>query len=601
MANTTLDLVSLDFATQKQSLIASLQAQDRFKDYDFNGSDLSVLIDLLSFNTFKNGFYLNMALSEGFIDSAQLRNNVLSHAKELNYLPRSARSAKATVQVSFSAIGTHQPYVVPKGSSFTAQIKNKSFIFSIPETLTVASANTSFAFTTDIYEGAYVKESFIFDTSSSFPRAFKLSNVNADTDSIVVNVFEDSTVTGTIYQRAISLLDLNDLSQVYFVQTDAVDGNYEILFGDGIVGYQPKNGALITIDYRVSSGTDPNGAGKFTINFDPTTPFGELTSNMTITTLAPAMGGDTIEDIETTRFYAPRWFQTQERAVTPTDYEVLLKAQFPEIHSLNAYGGEQLTPPQFGKVVIALSIANVQGIPASKQQQYYNFIKSRCTLTIQPIFITPQFSYIQISSVVRYNVNVTNETINRIQTIVMGAIQAFNDQFLNDFNVTFRLSKFQAWIDDCDPSIVSNLTNISVYQKIYPLPMIIQSIVLQFAMPLVNDLPPLPLTHPLNAEKCMTSSTFSYKGETAILECDNVGNINIVKPKSNQYSFVQSAGTINYDTGVVSITNLQIDSYDGDALYIYVRPRQNDVSCSLNTILVIEPQKIALSIEQIRQ
>ena len=598
MANTSLELTSLDFPTQKASLIASLRNQAIFKDYDFESSDLNILIDLLTVNTFKNAFYLNMALSEGFIDSAQLRNSVLSHAKELNYLPRSVRSAKANIRVEFTADGSHAPYIIDKGQSFTAQVKNKSFIFTIPETLIVASANNSFSFDTAIYEGPYVKESFVFDTNSQ--THFKLSNPNIDTDSIVINVFEDSNLLGVIFSRAISLLGLTGKSKVYFIQTSAVDGNYEIIFGDNIAGYQPKNGSLIVVDYRVASGSIANGSGKFTINFDPTTPFVELTGNIKITTLNPAIGGDEVESLETTRFYAPRWFQTQERAIVPSDYEVLLKTEFPEIANLNVYGGEQLLPPQFGKVVVSLNIANVQGLPQSKQKQYYDFLKSRCPLSIFPIFVPPQYTYIKVASVVRYNVNVTNETINRIKTIVVDAITNFNTEFLNDFNITFRLSKLIAAIDDSDPAIVSNLTYITIYKKTNPQPNMSQNIVLMFGVPLLNNLSPLAPTHPRGFEKVLYSSNFNFKGQNSILEDDGMGMVRIVQTTNNLHNAVLNVGTIDYNTGVVQLNNLTIDSYEGADLCIYVRPRDNDVACVLNTIMAIESSKIDVSVEQLR-
>ena len=600
-ANSSLELINLDFDSQKTSLITFLRAQERFKDYDFDGSNINVLIDLLTYNTFKNAFYTNMALCEGFLDSAQLRPSILSHAKELNYFPRSARSAKATVRVEFTATGDHGPYIVQKGQSFTCQVKNKSFIFSIPENILLASANTSFSFETDVYEGPYVKESFIFDTTSGQPLRYKLTNQNIDTDSIVVNVFEDGNVVGNIYKRTLSLLDLNNFSKVYFIQTSAVDGNYEIMFGDNIVGYQPKNGSLVVVDYRVTDGSAANGGGRFAINFDPTSPFSELTSDMEVTTLAAAMGGDEIESAETTRFYAPRWFQTQERAIVATDYVVLMKTEFPEIHAINVYGGEELTPPQFGKVMVALDIANVQGLPQSKLTQYYDFLKARCPLTVIPIFVSPIYSFIKIITTVKYNINVTSESIDRMKTIVLNAISEFNKTYLDDFDTTFRFSKFQRAIDDADPSIVSNLTKIELYKELLPAITIVQTVSINFGVPLLNDLPALPLSHALNEEKVLYSSPFTIDTQQqCILEDDGAGIVRIVANESDNLNFVKNAGTIDYDTGMVLLTDFKIDAYDGPTLCIYVRPRFNDISCTLNTILGIKTDKVDITIEQLR-
>jgi hypothetical protein len=601
-ANSSLELINLDFDVQKASLITFLRSQDRFKDYDFEGSNINVLLDVLTYNTFKNAFYTNMALCEGFLDSAQLRPSVLSHAKELNYFPRSARSAKATIKVEFFATGDHGPYIVQKGESFTCQVKNKSFIFSIPENIILASANTSFSFTTDVYEGPYLKESFIFDTTSGAPLRYKLTNQNIDTDSIVVNVFEDGNVLGNIYKRTLSLLDLNNFSKVYFIQTSAVDGNYELMFGDNIVGYQPKNGSLIVVDYRVTDGSAANGGGRFAINFDPTSPFSELISDMEITTLAAAMGGDEAETTETTRFYAPRWFQTQERAIVATDYVVLMKVEFPEIHAINVYGGEELTPPQFGKVIVALDIANVQGLPQSKLTQYYDFLKARCPLTVIPIFVSPIYTYIKIITTVKYNINVTSESIDRMKTIVLNAITDFNRTNLDDFDTTFRFSKFQRAIDDADPSIVSNLTNILLYKELSSISSTdSQTLNINFGLPLLNDLPPLPLTHKSDEEKVLSSSSFTFGGQQqCVLEDDGQGIVRIVAPEADSLNFVKNAGTIDYDLGIILLTDFKIDAFDGPTLCIYVRPRSNDVSCTLNTILGIKTDKVDIAIEQLR-
>ena len=217
MANSSINLVGLDFSDIKQDFKNYLKSQDQFKDYDFDGSNMSVLMDLLAYNTYKNAFYLNMAVSEAFLDSSQMEASVLSHAKELNYIPRSARSSKAKIVVNFQASGDNQPYTVEKGSSFTSIIKNESFIFTIPEALSVSSTNTTFSFETYVYEGVYLKDSYIVDTSIDTQR-FILTNKNVDTDSLVVTVYEDGSDVGENYTMSSTLLDLNSTSKVYFLQ-----------------------------------------------------------------------------------------------------------------------------------------------------------------------------------------------------------------------------------------------------------------------------------------------------------------------------------------------------------------------------------------------
>lgn len=601
IANSTIDLVNLDFDTGKAAFIAYLRSQPEFKDYDFTGSNINVLLDLLSYNTLKNLFFLNMAVSEGFLDSAQLRPSVLSHAKDLNYTPRSSRSARANVTATFRALTTSQPYIIQKGQSFSSHYKNQSFIFSIPETLTVASANDTFTFTTDIYEGIYMKDTYIFDTGSLVPIRFKITNPNVDTDSIVVNVYEDGKIIPDIYARTTSMLDITDTSKVYFLQTGAVDGNYEIIFGDNTIGRQPKNGAVVVIDYRITVGKPANGCSVFSINFDPTSPTDELLSSVSVQTNNIAIGGAPVEETETVRFYAPRWFQTQERAIVPSDYEVLLKTQYPEINAVSVYGGETVIPPQFGKVIVAIDISNVEGLPISNRDKYFEFLKARCPIAITPVFITPEYVYLRINTLIRYNVNVTNETISRIRTLVLAAISDFNDVNLNDFNVTFRFSKLIRALDDADPSILSNITNISLYKKVYPTPNVTQNIILSFGVPLLDTLPVRSLTHDLSDEKTLTSSYFKYKGEYVSLEDDGLGNINIVKTDGNNLQTITNIGVIQYDTGLVQLNNFTLDSYEGTCLHIYVRPADNDITVSKNVIMLIESENSQVNVEQIRQ
>ena len=241
-ANTSQDLVSLDFLQYKNSLKQYLQNNAYFKDYDFDGSNINVLLDLLSYNTFQNAFYLNMVMSESFLDSAQLKSSIVSHAKELNYLPKSITSAQATVNVVFQATGESQPYTIPKGSQFSALVKSNAYTFTTPEPILVTSANTTFSFQTDIYEGYYISDAYVFQQTDSTQR-FKITNQAVDTQSIEVRVYEDGSQYGDIYKATDTLLGLDEYSKVFFLQaTD--NGYYEILFGDNIFGYKPKAGEI---------------------------------------------------------------------------------------------------------------------------------------------------------------------------------------------------------------------------------------------------------------------------------------------------------------------------------------------------------------------
>jgi hypothetical protein len=596
MANSSINLVGLDFDVIKNDFKSYLKSQDQFRDYDFDGSNMSVLLDILAYNTYKNAFYLNMAISESFLDSSQLEASVLSHAKELNYLPRSSRSSRCKVRVDFQASGDTQPYIIEKGSSFTGIIKNESFVFTIPETLTVSSTNTSFSYETFLYEGIYLKDAYIVDSNIPDQR-FIITNKNVDTNSLVVTVYEDGSDVGENYTNSSTLLGLNALSKIYFLQASDL-GNYEVIFGDNILGKKPKNNSRIILDYRISNGERADGVKELSINFDPTN--GDVLETPEITVLENAIGGMKKESLDSIKYYAPRHFQVQERAITTSDYEIILKTQFPEINTLAVYGGEEVDPPRYGKVFIAIDVSNVDGIPENKRDEYYSFIKARSPLSIDPIIIEPIFTYLSVNSKVRYNINISKSTPDRLKSLVTQSILDYNELYLDDFNSTLRSSKLNYTIDSTDSSIVSNITEIQIYKKIIPLLGVSQNIDINLNVPLTDDLPELSDNHPLLDRHTISSSSFKYNNTDVTLEDNGSGIIRIVQTIGDLHKKLRDVGTVNYKTGFIQLTNFNIDSYQGTALKIYAKPKDNDISVSKNTILTIEPSEIVIDIEAVR-
>lgn len=596
--NSSLNLTSLDFFGLKNSFKNYMQGQELFKDYDFDGSTLSVLLDELAYNTYKNAFMTNMLFSEGFIDSAQLRGSLFSHSKELNYLPRSSRSAKALVSISFTALGTNQPYIIEKGAQLSTLIKSSAYTFSVPETIIVTSANNSFNFTTEIYEGAYKKDSYIFQVQDTTNPVFKITNPNVDTTSISVLVFEDGLQTGDYYTLTDTLLDLTQYSKAFFLQTSET-GNYEIYFGDNVLGRQPKLNSTIIIDYRISSGTAGNGAKLFSVDFDPTG-VNELITTPTIVTIEASNNGDDPETNDSIRYYAPRAFQVQQRCVTASDYEVSLKQQFPEISSVSVYGGELVSPPQYGRVFVAVDIAGVDGIPDSKKIEYTNFLQSRASLSVVPILVEPEFMYLAIKSLVRYNLNVTTNSTNRINTLVTQAVIDYNTSNLNDFGVTLRLSHLTNQIDTCDPSIVSNITTATAYKKTSPIRGVLQNLEVDFNIAIQNNLPTKANQFSTTEQKSVYSDLFQFNGASCLLEDDGAGNINLVKYTQTELNKLVTIGSVDYTNGIIKLQNFQVDDYTGPYLNIYAVPSDVDVAAKQNVILAIEPQSIAVSVEGLR-
>lgn len=597
-SNTSIDFVNLDFNTLKASVLTYLKSQAQFKDYDFSGSDINLLIDLMTKYTERQAFYVNMMMAEGFLDSAQMTASVWSKAKQLNYVPRSPRSPVATVQVSFTATGDSAPYIIPKGSSFNTLIKNQSYVYSIPEAVIVASSNTQFSFTTDIYEGVYVKDSYVFQSDDTTPYpTLKITNPSVDTTSLTVAVYEDGAVNPDVYTQTTTLLGLNSNSQVYFLQT-SVDGYYEVQFGDGNLGYMPKNGATVLLDYRVTTAANSNGSTNFSMNFDPTTNPSELTSTPVITTISTGSGGAGPESLDSVRYYAPRSFQVQDRAVTANDYKILLQQNFPEIEAINVYGGQEETPPLYGRVIISMQIAGINGVPASLISKYGTFLSNKGLLTTSVVFRDPQFTYLQVNSLVRYSTALTPATPNFISLVVTNVINQYANQNLNDFNVQLRASQLSQAIQNADPSIISNITNYSIYKKVTPaLNGVPQNLVLSFSTPLATFQESVST---LTTQSAVTTSSFTLAGQSVVIKDDGQGNLYNMTPQSNgSYKQVSSAGTVDYTSGTVTLVNFNPSDYDGDVFQVFVTPADPDISSAQLNILEVEPAGIIVTAQPI--
>jgi hypothetical protein len=460
-----LPVSQLDFTSLRTSLKTYLQGQDRFKDYDFEGSNLSVLLDILAFNTYQNAFYLNMVGNEMFLDTATLRDSVISHAKELNYLPRSFTSAAATARVNI-AVTNNAVYsvTVPQGYKFSATSPAKNFTFSTAEPVVITrNSNNQFIKNVVVYEGFILSEKFVVNTSIENQR-FVLTNPKVDTDSIEVFVSSDiSSNTFTEYNFTSSIFGLNANSTVYFLQA-AESEKYEVVFGDNIISKKPNNGNVVRVDYRITSGSDANGLNSFS-------PQGTIESfAVTASTVSAASGGANSESLSSIKFNAARFFQTQDRTVTKDDYRALILANFPEVKAVNVYGGEEIPDtPQYGRVVISCVTQTGNPITITTADRLLAFVKTRSPLSINALLVDPEFTDIIINTSVTYNVNITTLAASQISSLVSNTIATFNSTNLVDFNKTFRYSKLISDINNAHPSIVSNETTVTIAKTIVPL------------------------------------------------------------------------------------------------------------------------------------
>ena len=593
MANSSIVLTNLDFDTIKSTFKSYLQSQDRFNDYDFDGSNINVLLDVLAYNTYHNAFYLNMVGNEMFLDSAQLRDSVVSHAKELNYVPQSFRSAQANVNINIVSTDTNKrSVVIPKGTTFTSRLLDKNYTFSVDENIIVSEytlIDNTISFTgknITLFEGYYVNDTYTYTYGT--PSKLIISNKNVDISSLSVTVVEDSGASTLVYKRATSMFDLTKDSLVFFVQ-GAESDSYEIVFGDGVTGRRPKNNSIISIEYRISNGELPNGCNRFTPD---STIQGE--TNINVTTNSAAAGGNVYETTESIKYNAPRHFTSQERAITTEDYETLLKINFPEINTVTAYGGEDLDPPQFGKVYVSVDLKEVDALPDIKKLEYYRFLKPRSPVSIDPVFVDPEYTYLGVTSKVNYNVNITALTADDIKTITGSAILLYAENTLNNFNRTFRYSKLIQAIDNSQVSVISNETDITIIKIATPEIGKFLTFDINYNIPLTVEQQSTQRTNQFS----VYSSFIQYKGIKAFIRDDGDGSLNVLSAATE--ATIDTVGTINYDTGLLQFSNFKIDSFFGAGVKFYAYPRNKDISTINNVILNIVEEDISITAVAIR-
>lgn len=580
--NTSISVVALDFSTLRNSLKTYLQSQEQFLDYDFDGSNMAVLLDILAYNTFHNSFYLNMVGNEMFLDSALMRDSIISHAKELNYTPRSNLSSRANVNITITTNNGAKGLVIPQYTTFTGRIGSNTFTFSTnTATIAVSNTNVIVAENVDIYEGLLNSDQFIMDSANTAQK-FILSNPDIDTSSVSVTVVEDGGSRSYTYQQTYSLFDLTSNSQVFFIQ-GAFSGKYELIFGDNVNGRRPKDGAVVIATYRISSGELPNNISVFS-------PDGSIDghSNVVVTVNQSSSGGAYAESTESIRFNAPRHFTTQERCVTADDYEILLLEEFPEILDVSAVGGETLDPPQYGKVSITVALDGITGLPESKQKQFYDFLAPRSPLSITPIFNAADYLYVGVDTTVNYNFNATSVDPSYIETLVFNQISSYNSTAIDGFKKTLRYSQLVRVIDLADSSIVSNSTDLKMIKRIEPTLGLGQNWSFSFNQALAT-----------NIDNIVYSDVFVYQNQSVKLMDDGAGTINLV---STSNAILYPVGTVNYTTGQVSLTNLLVDllSTGYEYLQIFAISKSKDISSIQNVILTIDTNNVNINVNAIR-
>ena len=469
---TNLNVTELDFDQIKQNLKNYLKTQSTFTDYDFEGSGLSVLLDVLAYNTHYNAMTAHFALNEAFLDSAQIRGNVVTRAKLLGYTPRSTLAPKAIVNITVdvtSETGTIPTILsLPRGTKLNTIVDGEEYQYVVISNQNAQIVDNTitktFTFSNvTIVEGSYKTLLYRVDNDIENQK-FQVSDRDSDTSTLRVRVRENEESSSyDIYTPFESLLNVNSTSKVYYLQENA-NGFYEIYFGDGVTGYKPSNNNIITLDYVYTSGSESNGATTFSM-VDSVSGY----SNVSITTLSKAAGGSDRETTESIRFNAPLTFTSQNRAVTSDDYRSIIQKSFSDIDSISCWGGEDNDPPTYGKVYISIKPLTSETLTLAQQTEITSVIlKGKNVVSITPEIVDPNYTYLELDVFFKYNPNLTDRSSVELSSVVRDTISDYNFNELNKFDGVFRHSQLLRAIDNADPSIQNSTVRPYMFMNITP-------------------------------------------------------------------------------------------------------------------------------------
>ena len=568
---------NLDFDQIKTSIKSYLRANSDFTDFDFEGSNFSVLIDTLAYNTYINAFNANMVVNESFLDSATLRENVVSLARNIGYVPRSRSASKATVSLRVSAAEDKNTATLQAGLVCVGAVNNSNYIFSIPEdvTTTLKSGNGTFSDIT-VYEGTYLKKQFVANTSIN--QRFILDNSFIDTSTIVVRVKGSSdSGEGNEYTRVDNILNIDKNSKVYLIQ-EIQDEKYELLFGDDYFGKKLENGAIITVSYIVTNGEEGNNASEFSFAGRVLDDNNSIIENISITSNTKSINGGNIESVNSIKYFAPRLYSSQHRAVTARDYEAIIQSIYPNTESVSVVGGEELDPPQFGNVIISIKPKNGSYISDFDKQTILSKLKNYSLSGINQKIIDLKVLYVEINSAVYYD-NSKVSSVADLKSTVLSVLNSFAKANINQFGGRFKYSKLCQTIDNSDNGITSNITRVIIRRDLKV--QINQST--QYELCFGNKF------HVNSVGFNIKSTGFTLAGRTGTFYFTDVPNsdgktgvMSVVKDVGNSGKYevvVKSAGTVDYVKGEIILETLNITSttVDNNIVEIQAFPESNDI------------------------
>jgi hypothetical protein len=576
---------ALDFDEIKDNLKAFLSAQDKFQDYDFEGSSFNILLDVLAYNTHYNNLYTNLAVNEMFLDSASKRASVVSLAKMLGYVPNSAKCAKAYVNATITA-PTYNPDVItlPANQPFLTSIDGVSYTFyNTSDVTTVATGGTYSFNNVELIEGIPLQYSYTIREGQKYI----IPNQNVDLSTLVVKVRETADDdTFVVYTPAETLTEMDSTTKSYFIK-ELDDGVYELYFGDGVVGYRPLDGNYLTMEYYVSSLEGPNGANTF--SYAGTALLG---SGLTVVASTAALGGASPEDIESIKYNAPRLFAAQNRAVTTEDYKSLIYKNFPQAASVVVWGGEDNDPPVYGKTFICVKPTDTSALTDAQKDFIKNqIIAPKSVVSITPEFIDPEYFNVEVDVTAYYNAKISDKTPAQLETLIREAIYAYDDTNLQKFDGVLRYSQLVRLIDETDQAIVNNTTKILVRRQFTPRFNLSSEYKLNMINPIFRSTIP--------AESVI--STGFYIPNTAnvhYIDDDGQGALRLFyfDAQQNKYIVNPNIGEVDYDNGTLIVRNLTITSLADASFEFILKPESYDVVTAYNQIVQIARSYLSVKV-----
>ena len=576
-----LNITELDFDNIKQNLKTYLSKQKEFTDYDFEGSGMAVLLDLLSYNTHYNALYSNMLANEMFLDSADLRNSVVSHAKQIGYTARSARAPKATLNVTVND-ATTATVTMARGTAFTTTIDGVSYQYVTNKAVSITPTDGVYTFSNvDVYEGTLVSNKYTVDTTDANQR-FLIKNINADTSTLKVTVQTSASDSTTeTYTLSTDFTSATDDSKIFFL--DAVeDQQYEITFGDGVIGKALSNGNVVNISYVVTNGDASNSATTFASASSI-----DGFSNITVSVVSNSFGGAPAEENSSIKFNAPKRYSSQNRAVTVDDFKSIVRSIYPNIQSIRVWGGEENDPPVYGRTYISIKAISGSNITQAVKDDITTELKKYMVASVTPVISDPETIFLVVESDVKYDAKVTSKSTDDIKQLVLATLTNYNNNTLKKFDGILRHSNLVKTIDDTDSSILSNSTKYKMYQEVTPVTTKKETYTIKF-----NNA----LYHPHDGHMSIVSTTgFKINGDTTneyFLDDDGSGNVRLYYVADTIKTFANTTqGTIDYTTGEIKINDLYITSVsniNGSTSTVFrltVQPDSKDIKSVRNQVL----------------